>query len=705
MAVAALVVVVSGPTTPAHAQAQQADVRLEVDAGFGGSYIPGRRVPVHVTVRAERLVRGALEVTIPGQAGVWSTDVEVPGGGANDFVVVVPTPTMVELQEVRVRLAGGGAAADAELEPLEDLELVGLLPEVTPPDLPEPLVLPADAGTARFVELDVDDVAVHGLLDPLGTVVAGPEELGRLAAGARAAVLDWVDRGGRLVLDATPGAPVAGLPDDWQPGPAGRRAAGLGEVRAVAGAAVAARWAEVVEPTPTASLPELMQLGGMPTVQVESVGTSVARDAGLQAVDVPWLVAYLGAYVALAGPVAFFALRRRRALGWVVIPVLAGAFAAGAFVIGSDLRTGTTAAHGSVFESGPAGTRATTVVGLVSRNGRDGVTSFAPGWTAGGVDTSFFGGPQGGSVDVGVRSSATAVEASLPLAAGGFGTLRAAGPVEPEGALVVGARSEGDAVVGTVTNDLPFAVEDVGVMVGRATDVIGRIGAGETAEFRIEGGELQRRDVYAPPEAFLWPGESGYGSTFVVDSVVNLGAWNEAHLALGPNARAPGVATVIGWTRAVDGPVEVRGEGAPGGRSAFVTRTPVVSADGAVAPTSSHRELIRGPRGMELPDDDVDANVEGSLFRLVLPQGGGGPLAVDIPAYIGRLDVWDGAGWFVLDDSLGGGGPVDGDVSRVRTEVLPPELFPAGALWVRAWILTDFGAAFDGVGLDLRTAT
>ena len=695
----------TAPVPSADAQ-ERTGIEIEVDAGYGGEYLAGRRLPVTVTVRADRLVRGSIEVTAPGHTGTWGIDVEIPGGGVSDFVVVVPTPSIAELREVEVRLIGAGepVSAEADLDPLHDTQLVGLLPEVAPPDLPEPLTLPADAGTARFVALDADTLAVAGVLDPIGTVVAGPEELARLAPGARAAVLDWVDRGGRLVVDAPAGTDVAALPDSWQPGAAGRVAAGMGEVRTVGGAAAAGRWADVVEPTPTASLADLSSFGGVNAAQIEAVGDAVARDAGLSALELPWLLGFLGAYVALVGPVAWLVLRRRRAaLGWIVIPVVAAVFAAGSFVVGSDLRSGTTAAHGTVLETGPAGTRATTVLGLVSRNGRDGRGSFPDGWTAGTVDNSFFGGQLLPTGELVVRNGGSGVQATVPLAAGAFGVLRGSGPVDDDGALVVEASSRGTEVVGTIRNDFSFPVVDVGVLLGRDTEQVGWIGAGETATFRFEGRELDQRDPYSPPEAGLWPAEAGYGPQPQFDSDVNLALWNEAHLALGPNARTRGVVTAIGWTRAVDTPAEVPGERRPTGRSAVVSRAPVTSADGSVAPGSVHRELVRAPSGVELPDDDVAARVQGGIWRFAMPAGTAPTTAfdLDIPAYLGRVDVWDGAGWVTVDDELDQAANFNGDISRLREVELPAELTAGGIVWVRGWMLTDFGG-FDGAGLEVR---
>ena len=117
----------------------------------------------------------------------------------------------------------------------------------------------------------------------------------------------------------------------------------------------------------------------------------------------------------------------------MVIPAVAALFTAASFVVGSDLRGGTTAAHGTVLETGPAGSRATTILGLVSRNGRDGEGDFPSGWTAGGVDNSFFGGQFTTASNLAVRTSGDGVDATVPLAAGGFGILRGTGPVDDRG--------------------------------------------------------------------------------------------------------------------------------------------------------------------------------------------------------------------------------------------------------------------------------
>lgn len=695
--------------TPALAQDAEG-VRVEAVGGYDGRYLSGRRIPITVSIQADRLVRGTVEVSFDDIEGTWSTPVEVPGGGEKDVVVVVPTPATFVVREARVRLVGAGepVAVDVELDVLEGDQLVGLLPGTQPADLPPSLELPGQLGTARFVALEAELLALPGAIDPLGTVVAGAEEVGRLDAAARAQLLDWVDRGGRLVVDGAAGSPVAGVPEAWVPGDTGRAPAGLGEVRQSGGRAAGGDWAAVVEPTPTASFAELFNIGGMSPFQVESLGDSIARDAGLDALDLPWLLAFLAAYVVLAGPVGYLLIRRRRpGLGWIVVPALAVGFTGLAFLIGSDLRSGNRAAHGTVLETGPGGNRATTVVGTVSRAGADGVARFPEGWTAAGVDNSFFGfGSTGGAGELAVTTSGGRSEGTVPLAAGGFGVLRGSGPDDRGlGGLVIEARSEGDAVVGAVRNDLPFAVEEVGIFLGRATERLGTIGAGEEATFEITGDEFRLGDPFSPPEAQLWPGQAGFGAAPELDGVVNLAILNEATFALGPNGRPRGVVTAVGWTRELAAPVEVVGEATPAGRSAVVGRGPVAGEAAGLAPGAARRELLRGPDGVEVDDLDIPSNTEGAVWRFALPVGTGAvPLAVEIPEYIVRLEVWDGAAWQLVDDDSEDFDPNRGiDITDVRIASLPAAGLIDGVVLARGTLATDFGAS-DGAGLDLRAA-
>lgn len=692
--------------TPAGGQAQ--GVELSASAGLADRYLVGRRLPVTVEITADRLVRGTVEVQVDGLAGSWAVPVEVPGGSSKQVVVVVPTPVGFPISEVQVSLRGGGDVVQAQpaVEALGEDELVGLLPGVAPADLPEPVTLVGEVGTARFVRLDLDLLAVPGLLDPLGTIVAAADELGGLDAAGREQVLDWADRGGRLVVDGAPSASVAGLPDDWQLDGHERRAAGLGEVRASSGRAAAGDWAAVVEPTPTVSSEELAAFGWFGSV--ESLSDSLARDAGLDALDLPWLAGFVVVYIVLCGPVAFLVLRRRRSLGWLVVPAVAVLFTVAAFVVGDDLRSGTTTSHGTVVEVGSVGTRATTVVGAVSRSGADGDASFPGGWTVAPLDSSALG--IGASGPIAITTTPDGAQASIPLAAGDFGVARGSGPgPDLADGLTIEAVSEDGQVTGTVTNDSGLHLERVGVFVGRAGVHLGTIAAGDTVDFELRGGEFSRGDPYAPAEAQVWPSESGFGfeigdASNPTTSVVNLPLLAEHLAPLGPNARPRGVVTVVGWTRDIDSPADISGPGRPAGRSVVIARRAVESADGSLAQGSVRREVLRGPRGLELPLDEELGRMDGYLWRFTLPEGAAPPersLRVSVPGYLARVDAWDGDEWITVDRRSD---QFFGDPAAQRIVELPAGVLLDGRVLMRGFGISDFGPTM-GEGIDLFEAT
>ena len=699
------------PSGAAGAQEQAGGVQLEAAAGFAGRYLVGRRLPVTVDITADRLVRGTVEVQVDGLQGTWAVPVEVPGGSSKEVVVVVPTPAGFAVRGVEVSLRDGGdevASAQPEVEGLDEDELVGLLPGVTPADLPEPVAFPGEIGTARFVRIELEQLAIPGLLDPIGTVVAGADEVGRLDAAGRAELLDWTDRGGRLVVDSEPAVTVAGLPDDWQPGGEARRAAGLGEVRSSSGRAAAGDWAEVVEPTPTVSSQELGAFGWWGSG--ESLSDSLARDAGLDALDLPWLAAFVVVYIALCGPVAYFALRGRRNLGWLVVPGLAIVFTAAAFVVGSDLRSGTTTSHGTVLEVGSAGVRATTVVGAVSRSGADGEATFPAGWTVAPLDSSALGIDSGGPIAI--TTTPDGSQASIPLAAGDFGVARGSGPVPAaaeggEALVTVEATSEDGTVTGTVTNNSDLHLERVGVFLGRSGTQIDDIAPGGSETFTIQGGgEFSRGDPYAPAEAQVWPAESGYGIELDprrnAESIVNLALLQDHLTPLGPNARPRGVVTVVAWTRDLDSPADIAGPDDPEGRSIVIARGTVTSADGSVAQGSARREVLRGPSGVELPEDDViGGGMDGFVWRFTMPEGADASgLQFSIPGYIARIDAWDGEQWVTVERRSG---QFLGDLSAQRLVEVPPGAVIDGRVLVRGFGMSDFGPTM-AEGIDIYEA-
>jgi hypothetical protein len=698
MAVATALVATPSPAS--------AEATLAVEAGYAGGYSPGRELPVRVTITADRLVSGTLEITFAAggftdpNGTVTDLPVEVPGGSVKEFLVVVPTSEGTEDGTVNVQLAGDEqATATARVQLLTDVELVGLLPGVQGASLPGTSPLTVDAGTAKFAAVtDTELAAAPGALAPLGTIVAGADELQSLDPAARDGLIAWVEAGGRLLIDALPGAAVAGLPEQYQPGAAGRVTAGVGEIRLTGGAAAAGRWSEIIEPTPILSPNQRANLN-VGFFGNEGVGDSVARDAGVQVAKLGWLLLFLGAYVVVVGPVTYLLLRgaRRGELAWLVVPVLAVAFGALTFVAGSDLRRGTRAASGSYIELGAEHASATTFVGVISRNGGDGSVGFPAGWVAGNIDTSFSGSPTSSRVEVIPRADGPL--GHLPLEAGQFGVVTGNGAVTVDGALEITASSGADSEArGTVHNTTAWTLEDVAVFVGRAGVNIGTIGPGESQDWSIGAGSVSS-DSFTPIESSVWADELGFfNGNPDLASTVNLAVWSEAVRAGGPNFRSPGSAVAVGWTRGFVPPADVDGEGDAEGRTAVIARTRVVAEDGTIPDLALRRDLLRGPSIEKFGTAEAR-----SVYRFVLPAGVTAPaLALEVPDLLSVVEVWDGSTWRQVEDRTANQNN-GGDPSQTHPLNIPAEAVRAGLVYVRVGFNPNFGI-FDASALMLRAA-
>lgn len=685
--------------------AAQAETQLAVEAGWGGRYRPGQPVPVWIEVTSDRLIQGTLTVTADDGTET-SMRVEIPGGSVKQFFLVVPTAPNDDELTIRASVRAGDEQARGEADVEYDglTELIGLLPAVTPADLPAPAALPFGAGTAAFVEVTADELAAPASLAALGTLVAGPDELAQLPAEARLGVLAWVDAGGRLLIDTPPGTAIGGLPDAWQPGDDGRTLAGMGEVRSVGGAAAAGRWAEIVEPTPSLDTPNpdeaMGRFGFFP------VSDTIARDAGLRLTTPGWLLAFLIAYVVVAGPLTWLVLRRlkRPGLAWVVIPVVAVVFAATSFVVGRDLRSGTQTAHGSIISTGPAGARATTFIGAVSKNGGDGRVTLPPGWTAGTLDQSFFG-LEVEPVTVAVGGDGSS--AVIPLDAGEFGVLRAHGPLAFDGGLEIEATATSDDTIsGTVRNTSGATLEEVGVFAGPGGDHVGRLAAGEEATWEIDT-SAQPFPQGEPAEVDVWPSAVGWDRPIEVNGIVNIALWTEAALVNGPNFLAPGSAVAAGWTR--DAAVPARsGADELTGRTLVLGRGPVQSQAGTFNPYAvRHETLRRGESAepvLEAFDADRRGEFTGHLIMLQLPDGlSSDGLQLSLGADVSGVRVLGPDGWVTIDDQVADFDPNFG-VNPARREVdVPAGAVTDGTILLQVVTNFFFGPGF-APGIELRPA-
>src|SRR5690606_27155326 len=126
----------------------------------------------------------------------------------------------------------------------------------------------------------------------------------------------------------------------------------------------------------------------------------------------------------------------------------------------------------------------------------------------------------------------------------------------------------------------------------------------EEVRFTVRGGEFSQGDLWMPPEASVWPEESGYfgfDPTRPGASAVNLALLQQHLYPRGPNERPRGVATVVAWTRDLDAPVELGGAGDHRGRSLIIARGQVSARARQVTQGSVRREVLRGPAAVERP--------------------------------------------------------------------------------------------------------
>jgi hypothetical protein len=639
------------PARPA--AAAQGDV-LSVSAGFGGLGVPGSMIPVRVRIAAERLVAGSVEVSVREDGGSTAARVTVPvevaGGSVKEYVLIVPTPLAVQARlDARLAARSGDVIARQALvvQPPRDEELVGLLPAVLGgASLPGPAPLAVDAGVARFFTLDESLMArAPESIESLGTVGLPADGMGTLAAGARAGLLRWVRAGGRLLVDAAAGAPVDGVPDEWQPGADGRAAVGRGEIVQTGGAMASGRWAGLVEPTLRG------KIGDSFIAPRELVQQSVAEDAGLTSRGPGWLMGFLLLYVVVAGPVTFIVLRRRRReeLAWAVIPVVAVLFTTGSYVEGRQLRAAGRA-HASVIVSGTdeaGGSTGFSYVHLVAQKTETGRIRFPQGWTVRIAGSSFE--QQVGAGAVGIAPTRSGQEASIPLNSGQAGLVLGSGPVAAGSGLSVTARVEDGKLQGVVRNGTPFSLDRTAVVIGSRATGVGSLGAGEERPWSMEGEALLPNSDPLGPIA--WPGMAGGG--LIEEGAASYGLWQAVQAIIGRDEPAPGNALAVGWTRDYRPQFVVNGRPEqPPGRTMVLASSAVRHGSGALPSLAVARDQIRGS-GLMTPGAGEVSTPGPAIVRFELPEGSN-PARLVLRTLSGsQVDVWRDGAWRPVDYGTG----------------------------------------------------
>jgi len=663
-----------------------AETSLVVEAGYGGHGQPGRPFPLLIAVTTDVLFVGELQIGSPDSGLAIARQVEIPAGTTREFTVVWEGNPWGDVVAVGL-VAGGEVVASATARPMEqqNVDLAGVLPALADRGLPERAPLVVDAGEAMLFPVDPAGLAAGwAVLAPLDFVVATAADLRGLDRAGMDALLGWVNRGGRLMVDEPAGTEIPGVPAAWQPGGARQRMAGQGEIIVTEGRASSGHWDRMFEPAATRSAredeawAEFGRFWGF-----EPLSWALGRDADVKLPSAGWLAALVGAYVAVAGPGVWLAARglRRPGLGWIMVPVAALCFAAVIWAFASSFRNSAKTAHGTIVEVAPRGTVATTFSLLNSSGGGRDSISLPPGWSVASSRT------EGQRSVLDIADGPAGSVASIKLDAGGFSMLGAGGALpELDGALEARAWSSGTGrVTGVVTNNLAVDLHEVAVFADQAGMNVGTVPAGSAVEFDYSG-RVADPFIGEPIEFRIWddafaPDFHGEGRPYD-PGPVNLGLWSELNARWSLNSRRVGQVVVAAWTEDLASPLDA---GVRAGRTLLVARATIEPDGGLLSDIAVPRDIVRGPGALGSDFRLMDGWGGGAMFRFVLPSDARHhELVLAVPRGQRRIELWTGAG--------AGWRHVDLEADRTAVFRLPPESIDDGRVYVKALFDFDRGS-------------
>ena len=653
--VAALAALASAAVLGPPAGIAHAETAVDATVGVNGYADALGHAVVSVRVTADELVAGRLDITRRGSRLVVRQDLQVPAGTTTEVLVVVPGPFFDESLTVDVRDGDRLVATrDVRVRVEDDAELVGVLPRLLArgDELPEQVTLDSGTGRAELAALPADVIDLGpSALDAYDTIAGTSDDIASLDDAQRRAVLLWVNRGGRLLLDDA--TTLDALPPGWRPGAAGYSWAGTGEVRVVDGAAARGEWSAIVEPSTALGSAFGLEMFTDPE-------TDLARRAGLRVPSLTPVVLTLAAYGLLVGPVLYLLLRRARrlTLGWVVVPIIAVVTAGGIVGAGGRYRSGGNPATASFLDVSAAGSAATTNVLAFERSGGTSSVEAPPGWTVDESTTMWMGVREGATRVLTPTADGTSLR--LALEAGQVAMSTMTGPADALDFAVSATMAADGAVQGTVVNGTGLPLHDVAVFVGDEAVRVGDVAAGATVEWAGRAPQQLPRFVTRADQVWQMPFEPGADT-----QVAELGVWATVSASL--DLFTPGLARAVGWTDQRPADVDLGREASA--RTGISATAPVESAGAPLGAATVRAAVVRTPFtpfGGGVGDEQV--------YRYVLPPDApAGALrltSIEQPT-IDEVALWDGETWTSLD--------LDDDEPLV-----PPEAVRGGVVLLRA---------------------
>ena len=573
---------------------------------------------------------------------VFSSPVQLPGGRRQRAALRRRRPRRRRCRPRSARIRGARRAA----------------PAVSPADLPAAARLARRRSARRGSWSSTTTPSPYrGRIDPLGTLVAGPDELGGLDAGARAGRAR-LGRPGRTARGRrpsrhrrSPGSPTSGSPaSPAGPSPASARCA------SAAAPPAPATGPTVIEPTPdrlTGRDPDARRVqlaDDRARRRQRGPRRRPRRPRAALAARLPRRLRGAGGPGRLLrhpqpAPGARLGGRSRRS------PSSSRGLA---FVIGSDLRAGTRAAQGTrhrVERGGLAG-RPRSWARCPAPAATDGPASRAAGPAAASTPASSARARPATAARSPSRHGATGPRPRCRSPPGGFGVAprirprgdrrrpRGRGPLR--GRRRRRHRPQRLALRRRGGRRLPRPRRrahraDRARRVRRVRDRRAASSGAATRSSRPRAG--------CGPQVGFEQGNPDF------DNVVNLGILERGDAR--PRPQRPPSRRRHG--RGLD-PVlrptgrrrrRARSRGSLGGRSVGRRSAPTTARSRRAPPGAS---WSGAPRASSCRTTTTSpGQVQGALWRFTLPAGTTGALEVDIPRYIGRVDVWDGTAWLTID--------------------------------------------------------
>ena len=367
--------------------AQESPIRMSARAGLAGFVDARRPIDLAVTIGADVLFSGSLEVR--QGTSVVQMAVEVPAAGEKTYMVRLAPP--VGSVQTRLRLFADGVADPAattniQLRAPQDETVVAVS---GPPEL----IATIDEAKVAVTGSEIITAAIDAATLETGPYPARYLVIDRsepLPEGTRA----WISSGGRLIVgDDDVASLEIELGNSTVAGTQSIHNVGAGLVISVPSltALDVDDWSKLISPTRIVVAPR--DVWQSPELQLMSAATS----AGDQRIPgIPWLFAAVIGYAVLVGPVNFLILRKvgRRELAWVTVPVLALLAVAGFWLAGRQRLQNTLVNHASVILANADDPQARTAVAVAAGAGGEKTVKVPSEWLAypGSVNFEMMGG-------------------------------------------------------------------------------------------------------------------------------------------------------------------------------------------------------------------------------------------------------------------------------------------------------------------------